>query len=74
MNENKLNREEAIAAFTKAYGMDIAKLAKSIRVKVESHKGNKFAPEDYCYKLTFELFGQKNRFAFWPNTVGYQSY
>tara|TARA_R110002020_G_scaffold3253_4_gene14788 strand:- start:517 stop:783 length:267 start_codon:yes stop_codon:yes gene_type:complete len=74
MTETKFTRQEAITKFAEAYGMDIQKLAKGIRVKCESHEGNQFAPEKYCYKITFTMFGQKNKFAFWPNSVGYQAY
>lgn len=69
-----MNRNDVIKTFSKAYGMDIANIAKSIRVKVDDHSANSFAPETYCYKISFSLFGDKKRFAFWPNTVGFQGY
>jgi hypothetical protein len=72
----KLNRTEALEKFIKAYGLDITKFAKNIRVKTVEYKegGLQFAPEQYCYKITFKMHGQSNRLAFWPNTVGYQGY
>ena len=74
MKNSKLNKAETIAAFSKAYGIDVLKFAQSIRVKVIDHDGNNFAPERYCYKISFTLFGKRSKFGFWPNTVGYQSH
>ena len=70
----KLNRKQAIESLSKAYGMDLLKFANGIRVKVIDHEGNDLAPERYCYKITFDLFGAKHKLGFWPNTVGYQGY
>ena len=70
----KLNREEVLAKFVEASGLDIRKLAKGIRVRTDDHEGNRFAPERYCYKITYTLFNRKKRVAFWPNTVGSQGY
>jgi len=69
----KLTRNEVVEKFGVAYGID-PKAYENIRVKVVSHENNPMAPEKYCYKLTFTLWGQKKRFAFWPETVGYQGY
>jgi len=71
---DKLNRAQAIQALSDAYGIDLIKFAKNIRVKVTDYSGNFMAPERYCYKITFTLWGNRKRFAFYPNTVGYQSY
>jgi hypothetical protein len=70
--EQPMSRTHVIESFSRAYGMNICKLAKSIRVRVDDHTANAFAPEAYCYKISFSLFGDKKRFAFWPNTVGLQ--
>jgi len=74
MKTPKLDRAEIITTFSKAYGVDLTKFAKSIRVKVIDHDVNKLAPERYCYKISFTLFGKRSKFGFWPNTVGYQGY
>jgi hypothetical protein len=74
MKNSKLNRKQAIEALSREYGIDLFKCANGIRVKVIDHEENALAPERYCYKITFDLFGAKHKLGFWPNTVGYQSY
>ena len=68
----KLKRAEVIDRFTEAYGMDISKMATGIRIKTTEYAEGGFAPEKYGYKITFTMFGQKKKFGFWPETVGYQ--
>lgn len=68
----KLNRAEVIDKFIDSYGMDINKLATGIRVKATEYANGGLAPEKYGYKITFTMFGQKHKFGFWPETVGYQ--
>jgi hypothetical protein len=44
-------------------------------MKVVDHTGNRFAPEQYCYKIFFTCgyTKQRKKFAVYPNTVGYQA-
>jgi len=70
----KIGREAVIRKFISAYGIDIQRHGKGIRVRTQNYEGNPLAPEPYCYKITFDQWGEKKRFAFWPNTVGIQSY
>ena len=70
----KLSKQEALALLSRAYGIDLAKCAYSLRLKIEDHTLNPLAPEAYCYKFTFTLWGTKHKLAFWPHTVGFQGY
>ena len=66
-------RADLITEFQSKYGMDISK---KLRVKIIDHTGNPLAPEATCYKLYFtdKTSGIRRRFAYWPNTVGYQGF
>ncbi|MCP3681521.1 MAG: hypothetical protein GY861_02430 [bacterium] len=42
--------------------------------KVVDYSGNPVAPEKTAYRLYFwDIFGKRNKFTYYPNTVGFQS-
>lgn len=67
----KLTREQVIKSFSCDYGYNI-KGIRGVRVKIIDHSGNPLAPERYCYKLSFTVNEIKQKFAYWPETVGLQ--
>jgi hypothetical protein len=74
MIEAPLNRKDVITSLSKDLGVDLNSMAKSLRVRTDDHLNNPLAPERYCYKVTFTLWGVKSRLAYWPETIGYQGY
>jgi len=68
-------KQEILDAFSKRYGVDISKHATGrVTVKTIDYSNNPLAPEKTAYKIYFTLWGNKNRFSFYPNTVGYQAF
>ena len=72
MKTDKLTRKQVIAAILETYGIDISQ---GLRLKIDDHTNNPLAPETYCYKISYnQKWSGRQRFAWWPNTVGRQAW
>ncbi len=48
--------------------------SRRIYFKVIDHSDNVIAPEDTAYRFYYwDIFGKRQKFSFYPNTVGFQS-
>jgi hypothetical protein len=65
-----LTRQDVIDQWRDRYGIDITP---GLRFKVRCHEGNRFAPEPVSYYVSFMGMGNKReRYGYWPNSVGFQ--
>lgn len=65
-----LSKQDIIRQWMERYGIDITK---GLRFKVLDHTGNRLAPERYSYYVSFvSIWGARERYGYWPNTVGFQ--
>lgn len=65
----KRSREQLINEWSQKYGIDISK---GLRVTIKEYNEGGFAPEKYSYKISFNSYGARQKYNYWPETVGYQ--
>lgn len=69
--EKPLTKQELITIIDRNLGLGL-KHSERVIVKVVDYSDNPIAPEKYAYKVFYTQYGKRQKFIYFPNTVGRQ--